>query len=297
MVTQPNVRAANLRSGDADVADRIAPPDVASLRSSDAADLLSVVSLGYQGITINVSNSNGAGKPPFHTVASPLAQHPDLRKALRLSLNRQKINEVVYDGQYVPDCKPISPNNPLSPDIDCPKHNLKKAKQLVAHSGVQRPVKVELMVEAGNNLATKLGTVIQSMAKKAGFKVSLQPTEFTTSLTQAKAGNFDTFQIGWSGRLDPDQNIAPFWTPSALNYTGANYSDVNSLLAKARSTTDKAERKKIYGKVVKKFLEYNNIIYLFHRKVVLGKANNVTGIKYYGDALIRLKTASFTSEG
>ncbi|MGH3445938.1 MAG: ABC transporter substrate-binding protein, partial [Nocardioidaceae bacterium] len=102
VVTQPNVRAANLRSGDIDVADRIAPPDIATLQNSSNVKLDPVTSLGYQGITINVSNSNGAGKSGNHTVDNPLAQHPELRKAFALTLNRDTINKAVFQGQYVP---------------------------------------------------------------------------------------------------------------------------------------------------------------------------------------------------
>ncbi|MGH3446558.1 MAG: ABC transporter substrate-binding protein [Nocardioidaceae bacterium] len=292
VVTQPNVRAANLRSGDIDIIDRVAPPDVATLKSSSKVKLSPVTSLGYQGITINVSNSDGAGKPGNHTLDTPLGQHPQLRKAFALTLDRDTINKAVFQGQYVPGCTPISPNSPYAPDIDCPEQDIAKAKQLVAESGVQTPVKVNLIVQAADSEATKLGTVVQSMAKKAGFDVSVKPTEFTTALDQSQQGNFEAFQIGWSGRLDPDQNIAPFWDPtSALNYSGAAYSDVQKLLAQERSTTDRAKRKQIFQQLCETFLQHSNIIYLYHPKVVLGYSNSISGIQYYGDGLIRLKTA------
>ncbi len=295
VVTQPSVRAANLRSGDIGVADRLAPPDVQSLKGNSSVQLKSVTSLGYDGISINVSNSNGAGKAPFQLVSTPLAQHPSLREAFALSLDRNTINQVVNDGQYTPGCTPISPNNPLAPTITCPSQDVKKAQQLVASSGVSTPVPVTLIVQAGNTESTKLGEVIQSMAKAAGFAVSVRPTEFTTALTQAQGGSFDTFSVGWSGRLDPDQNIAPFWSPdSTLNYTGANYPDVTKLLAQARSTTDVTQRKALYQQVCQKLLKYNNIIYLDYPKYVLGLDSNVKGVAFYGDGLIRLKDASIT---
>jgi peptide/nickel transport system substrate-binding protein len=294
-VTQPNVRAANLRSGDIDVADRIAPPDVATLKGSSDVKVWPVTSLGYQGLTINVSNSAGAGKPGNHTVDNPMAQHPELRQALALSLDRDAINKVVFQGQYVPGCTPISPESPFAPDITCPKRDVAKAKQLVADSGVPTPIPVQVNVQAGNADATKLGTVIQSMAKDAGFDVKVNPIEFTTALDNAAKGNFETFQVGWSGRLDPDQNIAPFWdNDSALNYSGANYKDVQSLIQKEQSTTDEAARKQVFQQLAESFLQHNNIIYLYYPKVVMGYRSAVSGIQYYGDGLIRLKSASIS---
>ncbi len=296
VVTQSSVRAANLRSGDYDVVGRLAPPQVESVKGESGVKVKSVTSIGYQGITINVSNSNGAGKPGNHTVDSPLAQHPELRQAFALSLNREAINKAVFDGQYVPGCTPISPNSPYAPDITCPKQDLAKAKQLVKQSGVDTPIPVTLIVEAQNQQAAKLGTVIKSMAQQAGFEVKVQPTEFTTALSQSQAGNFDTFQVGWSGRIDPDQNIQPFWDPtSALNYSGATYPKVSKLLDQEQTATSKDARKQIFQKLCELFLKKNNIIYLYYPTFVLGLASNVTGVKYYGDTLIRLKTAGFTS--
>ncbi|MGH3320512.1 MAG: ABC transporter substrate-binding protein [Streptosporangiaceae bacterium] len=298
VVGQPSVRSTNLRAGAVDVAGRLQPSDVASLKSNPDVQLKMPVSLGYQGITINVSNTSGAGKPSKKPADNPLAKHQQLRQALALSLNRQQINQVVFNGLYKPGCSPISPASPFFTGVPCPKQDLAKAKQLVKASGVKTPIPVTLIVEANNQLATKLGQVIQNMAKKAGFDVKVKPTEFTTSLKQSQAGDFETFHIGWSGRVDPDQNIAPFWEPtSLLNYSGANYDDVTALMDKARATTDMGQRKQIYRKLVQTLNQHLNIIYLYHEREILGVSGKVAGVHYYADNLIRLKTAGFTSGG
>ncbi|HEX6447646.1 MAG TPA: ABC transporter substrate-binding protein [Streptosporangiales bacterium] len=295
VVTQPNVRAANLRSGDIDIADRVAPTDINTLKSASGVKLAPVTSLGYDSINVNIGNSKGAGKPGNKPVNLPLA-NAKLRQAFALSLDRDAINKVVNQGQYVPGCTAISPVNPYSPDITCPKQDIAKAKQLVAQSGMKTPIKVKLIVQAANTEATKLGTVIQSMAKKAGFDVKIQPTEFTTALSQAQAGKFEAFNVGWSGRLDPDQNIAPFYDPtSALNYTGSNSPQILKLIAQERATTDMAKRKQIFKELAQATLNEGSIIYLDYPKVVMGYRTSVTGIAYYGDGMIRLKTAAKTS--
>lgn len=294
VVTQPNVRAANLESGDIQIADRIAPPDVANLKSQPGVKLDPVTSLGYDGIDINVRNTKGAGKVGS-TADNPLAQHPELREAFSLSLDRATINKVVNQGQYVPACTPISPSSPLAPDIKCPGADLAKARQLVKQSGVKTPIPLTLVVQAADSEAAKLGTVIQSMAKKAGFDVKVSPTEFTTALTQASEGKYQTFNVGWSGRLDPDQNIAPFWDPtSALNYTGANYPAVSKLMNEERTTTDVAQRKQIFQKLCEELLKHNDTLYLDYPKVIMGYSTKVTGIQYRADGLIRLAHAAYT---
>lgn len=299
VVTQPQVRATDLQAGSINVADRIQPSDYASLKKVSAVRLDPVTTLGYQGVSINVSNSHGAGQQPFTTVSNPLAQHPGLREAFKLALNRQVINKVVFDGLYVPACTPISPaNTTWYQNLPCSSQDLSKAKQLVAQSGVHTPIPVQLIVESGNALETKLASVIQSMEQPAGFAVSVQPTEFTTALKEAQEGKFTSFQVGWSGRLDPDQNIAPFWGPgSLLNYSGANYSSIDSLLSQARATQGTAARKALYKQAVQQMQQENNIIYIYIPKFILGYRANVTGIGYYADGLMRFKSAGFTSGG
>jgi peptide/nickel transport system substrate-binding protein len=294
VITDDSARAADLQSGDIQVADRIAPQDVTAVEHNPATRIIGQNSLGYQGLDINVGNVHGALKQPG-TAANPFATHPQLREAFDLSLNRADINKAAFDGQYTPGCTPIPPNSPWAVHVPCPQQNIAKARQLVAASGVKTPIHVSLMVENAP-LQIQIGTIIQSMAKQAGFDVSLQPTEFTTALSRAMAGQYEMFQIGWSGRLDPDQNIYAFVTPhSALNYTGADYPALTRLLNQARTTTPAAARRALYTKIVRMIQQERNIIYLWYDKLELGLRTNVKGVAFYSDGLIRLRNAQVTS--
>lgn len=296
VITQPSVRAQNLQAGAIQLAGSIAPPNVATLEHDPNTRIISEPSLAYEGITVNVSNGNGSGHPP-KMMDTPLAQHQKLREAFSLALNRKVINQVVFDGQYTPGCTPIPKLSPYYPSgFTCPAYDLAKAKQLVAESGVKTPVKVTMMIEASNQIMSKLGQVIQSMEQQAGFDVILKPTEFTTSLAAARAGKYDTFLIGWSGRVDPDQNLAPFWMPgSMLNYSGAHYASVAKLIHEERASTSVQQRKQYFADLVHKMLSYNNIVYLYHPKYLLGVRKDVVGVDYYPDQLIRLKHAAYVA--
>lgn len=293
VVTQPNIRAANLRSGDIQLAADISPTDVASLQGNSTTTVLSAQSLGYQLIVLNVSDSHGAGTPPFTTVNTPLAQHQDLRQAFSLALDREQINQAVYAGQEFPSCNMIPANSPLyTKETGCGP-DLAKAKQLVAASGVPTPIPVTLIIQASNDLQTKLGTVVQSMAQQAGFKVTLKPEEAVTGGNDAKTGHFDAYACSWSGRVDPDQNTSIWWSPtSALNYSGANYEEINKLQASARVVTDAAQRKDQYAQLTQAGITAGNYVVLFHDRLLLGSSKKVSGVDYFSNGVIRLKTAS-----
>lgn len=296
VITDPSAMAADLQSGDIQVGYQIAPQDVKTLQGDSGIRVISQNSLGYEGLDFNVGNVHGSLNAPGRA-DNPFAQHPQLREAFELSLNRDQINKVVFDGQYTPGCTPIPPNSPWAVNIPCPAQNVAQARKLVAASGVKTPIHVSLMLD-NDPLEIQLGTVIQTMARPAGFDVSLQPTEFTTSLTKAQAGSYEMFQIGWSGRIDPDQNIYNDWYPrSGLNYTGADYPALDKLMTQARTTLSTTARKALYTRVVQLIENERNIIYLWYDKFVLGVRKNVTGIAYYPDSLIRLAGARVGTSG
>lgn len=293
-VVDSNVRVANLRAGDVDLVDRVAPQDVEAVQNDPDTRTTSQTSLGYQGLDLNVGNVSGSLEPAGQA-DNPFSTHPELRQAFELSLDRNVINKIIFNGQYVPGCTPIPPTSPWATGTTCSGRDVARARDLVKQSGVKTPIKVPLMVTAAR-LSEQLGAIIQAMAKDAGFDVRVEPTEFTTALKRAQDGKFTMFQVGWSGRLDPDQNIYSEWFPqSGLNYAGSDFDDVNALLTESRTTVDQDARKGLYRRLTELLNEKRSIIYLYHDKYVLGMSKSVSGVQFYGDGLIRLRTAQLDS--
>lgn len=294
VITDPNVRLANLRSGDVDVAERLAPTDVAQVESSKDLRLVTATSIGYQGITVNIGNTNGVTKPTGK-VGTALAGSPQLRQAFALSINRDTLNKVVFSGRYAPDCSPLPLSSPYRDGTDCPASDPAKAKSMVQASGAAMPVPVELIIGTDPESA-RIGQAIQGMAKAGGFNVQLKPTEFTTALDQTDAGKFDAFAIGWSGRADPDGNIYGFMHSKApLNIAGLSDPAIDKALDDARATSDVAQRKALYTQAIKAQAVQQGIIYLYHAKLYLGTSAKVAGLAYFDDGLPRLTTAGFAS--
>ena len=297
IIEQGSVRASNLRSGDVDVAERLETTDVQAIENDPNLNLEEDTSIGYQGLTINVGNARGIGNPPGE-VDTPLAQSSELREAFDLSLDRETISRVVFQEGVVPGCTPLSPDSPFFPeDLGCPERDVERAKQLVQQSGAATPVRVNLML-GPDAVTLRLGQTIQSMAKEAGFDVRLQPTEFTTSLDKSDAGEYDVFQIGWSGRVDPDANIHQFVTTTgSLNVSGYSNPEVDRLLdQEARVEQDMDARRDIYGQAIELLLQDRPLIYLYHQKLFTGTANKVVGLQVFGDGILRLKEAGLAAE-
>ena len=95
IIIESSARASNLRSGDVDVIDRLEPTDLPTIKEDSKLQTLAVTSLGYQGLTVNVGNKNGLGKPPGK-VNTPLASEPKLREAFDAAIDRKGITKIVY---------------------------------------------------------------------------------------------------------------------------------------------------------------------------------------------------------
>jgi peptide/nickel transport system substrate-binding protein len=296
-IPDENIRLANLRSGDIQVADQVAPTDVAAVRGDSSLQLLEAGSLGYQGITINLNNTKGLPPAPTGKVNSPLAGDPRVRHAFELSLDREALNKVVFNGLYEPTCSPIPLNSPYAvPELSqCPGHDPGQAKQLLAQAGVKTPVQVELMTD-NSPLATRVGQAIQSMAKDGGFAVKLRAIEFATSLDETDAGRYQAYAVGWSGRVDPDGNISNFQlSQGSQNISRASDKSIDNLILQARATNDRNQRKQLYGQIIKATNERDSIIYLYRLKTFIGASKKVGGINVFADSLIRVAFAGNTS--
>jgi len=299
IMTDPSARSQALRAGDIQVEDRIQSTDVPTLRKAAALTVLKVPTIGYQGLTINVGNKNGLLKLPYQNVGTPLARSQFLRTAFDLALDRDTINKVVFNGLNLPDCYPISPVSPwyvTTKGLQCSPHaNVALAQKLVKASRIPTPITVHLMLGT-DPVAARLGQVIQSMEQKVGFNVVLDPTEFVTSLNKADAGSFDTFAIGWSGRVDPDGNIYGFVaTQGTLNDAGYSNPKLDYILNGARKSVSRKARITLYSAAMKIIHRDRPLIYLYHPVNYYGVAKTVQGVKVYSDGLIRAATAGFAT--
>ncbi|MZD05263.1 ABC transporter substrate-binding protein [Streptomyces sp. SID5785] len=295
-ITDGNIRLANLRSGDVQIGDQMGPVEVRSALGDKDLQVLNTPSLGYMAITINVGNDNGIdGKPG--KVDTPFARDVRVREAFDLSLDRELINKVVFQGMYAPACGPVPPGTPLSTPTTCPQRDVAKAKKLLKAAGVKTPVPLELMINTTPEDA-RFGQVVQAMAKEAGFDVKLQPTEFATGLQRTYAGDFQARTGGWGGQPDPAGNIDSLVGTKGSNNQGQlSDPEIDRLIAAGRSTSDTAERKKIYRELTTVINRRHAVIYTYRNINYAVAAQDISGIALSGDGLIRMKSAGYLKGG
>src|SRR5262249_40615908 len=155
-----------------------------------------------QGIDINVGNGERA--------KNPLGSSAKVRQALSLAIDRAVLNQVVFNGEFVPGNQWVNPEHPYyQSSFPVPGRDLARAKALMKEAGVNIPFDVDFMVPKGAETEA-VSEVMQAMAAEIGINLKIRLTEFATSLKQAESGEYQAYLLAWSGRIDPDGNTYIF---------------------------------------------------------------------------------------
>lgn len=271
--TDANSALVNLESGELDFI--IPPPTaLAVLKGQKKFTVVNKSSISYFGIYLNVT-------------AAPL-NNRDLRQAIDAAVNRKGLARVVYQNTVRAAWSPFGAGV-LGHDKNdiAPKPDVKKAKQLVAKSGISNPT-FTLKIASGSTIAQQEAAFIQSNLKLAGITMNIQPEDFGTLLSDGGKHNFQAMDLGWSGRPDPDQNIYDFFvTGSKNNYEAYSNATVDSLLAKARKTLKSSKRRALYDQVMSILHKDVPYVFTYHGNNVFAYSSKLTGFEYVPDGIIR----------
>ncbi|QIS14498.1 ABC transporter substrate-binding protein [Nocardia arthritidis] len=297
IMTDASARAASLRSGEIQVADTMSPQDIDALAKDPQLHVLQTGSLGYQGLTINIGNVDGVGKPTKQ-IETPLAKDPRVRMALSLSIDRNKLVHTAWKDWYESACSPISPSSPFATRTStaCPVFDPEAAKKLLTEAGVQMPYPIAMHVM---NIPDQLNyaRALQASAAQGGFDIRLIPTDYPTLLDMQKRGNYETLFLGWSGRIDPDANTSRMLTTGSTgNYGGFSNATLDELLSAAASSTNTAQRAALYEQAMQVIHRENPYLYTYRIRSLTVHSTKVTGIEVYADGAVRLGNAAYVTD-
>jgi peptide/nickel transport system substrate-binding protein len=286
-IPDTTVRFANLRAGDLDMLERLAATDLAAAEGDAALNVEKAVSLGYQGVYVNIDNGPRGD--------SPVGDDARVRQALSLAIDRAALNQVVFEGAFAPGNQHVPPGTAFFDErYPVPARDVEAARALLAEAGYPDGVDVE-MATANNPVQMQVTQVIQAMAAEAGIRVSIVAKEFATQLADQTAGEFMTSQVGWSGRTDPDGNLHQFVTcAGGINDTKYCNPTVDELLNSARAVNDFQSRKAFYDDAQEILQEDLPVIYLYHPTWLWAMRSGVEGFTPYPDGMIRLEGVRVT---
>jgi peptide/nickel transport system substrate-binding protein len=199
------------------------------------------------------------------------------------------INQVAFDGAFIPSNQPEVPGTAYyAKEFSVPPRDLGRAKALVAASRQGR-VPVNLLI-GSDPLDNRVAQIVQAMASEAGFDVKITVVEAATLLSRINAGTYEMALLIWSGRADPDANVS-VWVACDGFINFGKYCDpkVDDLLRRARQTTERDERSRLYAQAAAIYLPARPYLFLYHLKWFWGASAKLEGVVPHPDGIIRLQ--------
>lgn len=248
VVPEEATRLLQLEIGEIDMIESVPQKDLERLRDAPGIQLQRVGPrfLGY--LLYNLEN--------------PMLADARVRNAISYAIDRRAFVEGLLFGYGRTIANPMTPivawayNDELEPHT----RDLERSRALLADAGFAdedgdgivekdgEPLRFTIKTRTGDPVRENGALILRNNLREVGIDARTRMLELTTVLGQVSEGDFDAYMGQVSARLSPD--MAPtFATDGGFNW--GKYSDptVDSLIDRARSTTDRGRAAVLWKQV------------------------------------------------
>jgi oligopeptide transport system substrate-binding protein len=239
----------------------------------------------------------------FNLNRAPFKDSPQLRRALSLVLDREKLAQLVLRVGELPAYGWIPPgvNSYTSQSFDYRDTPLAdrvaEARRLYAEAGYSssKPLRFELRYNAGE-VHSKLAVAIASAWKEAlGVQVQLTAVEFKSLLQDIDRGDVEMFRSSWVGDYNDAYTFAQYLKSDfGINLPHYKNPAYDLLLTRAASEVDLAKRRELLEAAERLMLHDHPLIpiYFYVNKHLVkpevdGWYDNVMNVVYSKDLALR----------
>ena len=276
VVDEATTKFAGLVSGELDVAG--ISPRMASLAQQDAS--LRVITYPFLLTTGLVFNTT---RPPF--------DDPRVRRAIDLSLQRERIIDVALAGYGIPAASAVAPDSPLALAL-VPTFDSVRADSLLDAAGWRRgpdgrrtrngsDFEVELLtVGSGDNAVEQL---VQADLGARGLRIEIRQLELATFLSRARATprNFDLLLTGIPGDLALAHLASMYesrFANGSLDYAGFHEAALDSLFDQVRGASDPAVARDRWRRIQARVAGEVPAAWIYHSRGVQGVSARLRGV-------------------
>lgn len=236
-VQDSSVQYQGLVAGEFDIIDTVASADQPSVESNPDLRLVREPS----GLVLVAALNNRRA----------YLSDPRVRVALNLAVDKQVVLDAAYGGG-TPVGTFMEAGSPWLPDSIKPfPYDPEKAKALLKEAGVPADWTLDIVLPQPYEQHIQAGQIVQDMLSEVGVSGKIRIVEWGVWLSDIYRGahDFDITVVGHTGKLDPTGRLGGYGDPDT-NYVGFDDPAVVTELQQAAATTDVAERKALYAKVL-----------------------------------------------
>lgn len=234
-------RLVELQSGNADGIDNLGTDDFAAVEGDANLQIKprDALNVFYVGFNVDMA--------PF--------DKPEVRKAIALTLDRQRLVDNFYPKGSVAATQFLPPGIPgFDKGFTDFTKNVEEAKKLMEAAGLKDGVDVNLSYRdvARGYLPqpTPIATDIQAQLAEIGIRITLDVQESGTFLDNANAGKLPFYLLGWGADYpDPTNFFDYHFGKGASPQFGAGFPALQDKIGEAAVKSDPAERAKLYAEV------------------------------------------------
>jgi oligopeptide transport system substrate-binding protein len=235
----------------------------------------------------------------FNLARAPFKEHPQLRRALSLVIDREKLAERVLRVGELPAYGWVPPGihdyTPQSFDYRATAlpQRIAEARRLYAAAGysAHTPLAIELRYNDGE-IHTKLALAVASMWKEAlGIETHLVAVEFKSLLQDIDRGDVEIFRSSWVGDYNDAYTYAQYLKSDfGINLPRYKNPRYDELLAGAAAEVDVAARRRLLEQAERLMLADHPLMPLYFyvnkhlvKPSVTGWYDNVMNVVYSKD--------------
>jgi peptide/nickel transport system substrate-binding protein len=266
-----------LKDGKTDIMWQVRPDQVDLLKGDKNVKIEEVPTGSFVPIVMR------SDQPPFNDAR--------VRKALKLAIDREVLLKNILSGHgAIGNDQSLPPSNPFfNANVQAPKRDVAKAKQLLADAGHPNGLKLTLYTSDARVGMLPQALLAQQMAKEAGFDIQIQNTPWDVFLNTVWEKR--PFYINnWFARPTTDTSILPFFVTrdkgGSLNDYFYSNPEVDRLLLAAQGELDVAKRKELYHQAQAMVAEDGPAIIAFFKNNITAFRTDVMG--YTADPGINL---------
>jgi peptide/nickel transport system substrate-binding protein len=250
-IPNTTVKIVEVRSGNVQVGDLVQVKDYAQVEKDPATELVPNHVGTAQYMSFNLT------RPPFDNI--------EFRKAVAKAIDRDVIAKVVAKGEglVTPFFEPPA-SWAYSDKVVGHKVNLAEAQKHLQASGFTGGISLAIIQRDPD---TQIAQIIQSQLKQLGIDVKIESFERQAWLDRVLKYDYDfALQRANTPRADPDVSFSVYYSRKApSNYAGIKDAKIFDNVDAAKSTTDQAERARLYHEIEQAILDNYYQTFLFWR--------------------------------
>ncbi|AMJ61712.1 ABC transporter substrate-binding protein [Bosea sp. PAMC 26642] len=238
-IPDANVRATQLRTGEADVAGAVPASTLARLKQTPG---LKVATLATPRTTTLLINTK---KAPF--------DNEKVRQALQAALDLESIAGSIYEGSVQPAIGPFAPHEPWVPKAAKPAaYDVRKAQALLAEAGIKPGgLEFEIMAYSEKVEFKDLAAILQDQFKAVGINARIRLAEYKALEPDMTAGRYDVALLSRSHLVDVADPAgflqSDYGCGGGFNLSQHCDKDFDARLATATGEADAGKRYAVYA--------------------------------------------------